>query len=412
MAATLRMNVFLAAKGKICPSYVTVQLCQNSQTARIIRDPNETSFSKGLGARNSFNGLVCTVFGAAGTIGKPFVQLLARTGTQIIVATSSDYYKTRQLKVCGDLGQILFTHYHMTDEEAIRKAVKYSDVVVNLANRFVESYRFRHHRIHIDLPRTIARICKESNVKHFIHFSAIGARPDPEPILLPEGSEFLRTKYYGELAVREEFPDATIVRPSCVIAPKCLLLRHHLDNRRLSTRRKLILPMINYGLDAEKEPVLVTDVAEGLKRLVFDYNSAGKTYQFVGPERYTLNGFLGWIHEFMYYKQKNIDEYFKYPTWHYGNAFWRFFKPKHNPDHLDKSLIEFFHNPDIIYKELPTLEDLGIVPTNIRHTVWFIVKDMLTDTWNYYARPDEELFPLRGIGKRYHSLSESKAIHA
>jgi len=35
-----------------------------------------------------------------------------------------------------------------------------------------------------------------------------------KPHVLKNGSEFLRTKWEGELAVREEFPEATIVRPS------------------------------------------------------------------------------------------------------------------------------------------------------------------------------------------------------
>ena len=40
------------------------------------------------------------------------------------------------------------------------------------------------------------------------------SRAEPERAFLPRGSEWLRTKYAGELAVRDQFPDATIFRCS------------------------------------------------------------------------------------------------------------------------------------------------------------------------------------------------------
>lgn len=63
--------------------------------------------------------------------------------------------------------------------------------------------------VHIDGARRIARACREAGVKQLVHFSALGAS-EQSP------SRFLRSKAMGELAVREEFPDAIIIRPAAV----------------------------------------------------------------------------------------------------------------------------------------------------------------------------------------------------
>merc|ERR1712037_588102 len=49
-----------------------------------------------------------------------------------------------------------------------------------------------------------------------VHMSHINAREEPEVAFLKGGSRFLATKYQGELAVRAEFPEATIFRCSDV----------------------------------------------------------------------------------------------------------------------------------------------------------------------------------------------------
>lgn len=56
-------------------------------------------------------------------------------GTQVVVAYRGPEYDVEHLKLCGDLGQILYTPYYLRDEASIRKAIQYSNVVINLTGR-------------------------------------------------------------------------------------------------------------------------------------------------------------------------------------------------------------------------------------------------------------------------------------
>lgn len=60
-------------------------------------------------------------------------------GAQVVVAYRGTEYEVDHLKVCGDLGQILYSPYHLKDEASIRKAMKYSNVVINLVGREFET---------------------------------------------------------------------------------------------------------------------------------------------------------------------------------------------------------------------------------------------------------------------------------
>lgn len=66
------------------------------------------SLKRGIGGRSSFNGLIVTVFGASGYLGRHIVTHLGRVGAQVIIPYRGDPYFIRDLKVMGDLGQILF----------------------------------------------------------------------------------------------------------------------------------------------------------------------------------------------------------------------------------------------------------------------------------------------------------------
>lgn len=87
----------------------------------------QAGFRKGTGGRSSFSGVVCSVFGSTGMLGRAVINRLGRItlqfylgvlsivcflsgkeGDQVIAAYRGDPYDHRHLKVLGDLGQILY----------------------------------------------------------------------------------------------------------------------------------------------------------------------------------------------------------------------------------------------------------------------------------------------------------------
>lgn len=67
--------------------------------------------------------------------------------SQMIIPYRGDHYDVRPLKLTGDLGQVLFIPYHLADEEAIRKAVKHSNIVINLIGRDWETMNFSFEKV-------------------------------------------------------------------------------------------------------------------------------------------------------------------------------------------------------------------------------------------------------------------------
>lgn len=129
------------------------------------------------------------------------------------------------MRVCGDLGQVLFFPYYLKDEDSLDKAVKYSNVVINLVGCDWETKNFKYDDVHVKGARAIARAAKKAGAERLIHFSALNAAEFPEPLILPKGSGFLASKYRGEQAVLEEFPEATIFRPADIYGQEDRFLR-------------------------------------------------------------------------------------------------------------------------------------------------------------------------------------------
>lgn len=177
------------------------------------------------------------------------------------------------------MGQVLFQPYDLRDEESIRKAIKYSNVVINLVGRDFETKNFKFDDVHVEGARRLARLSREAGVEKFIHVSALNAVEHPEPILLKTGSRFLASKWRGEQAVRDEFPDATIIRPADVYGQEDRFLRYYSHIWRRQFRG---MPLWYKGERTIKQPVFVSDVAQAIANIAKDSDSAGKIYQAVG----------------------------------------------------------------------------------------------------------------------------------
>src|SRR6202008_4520705 len=94
-----------------------------------------------------------------------------------------------------------------------------------------------------------------------------------------------RKKAEGEQAVREVFPQATIVRPSLVFGED----DHFFSRFAAMIRSSPVLPLIGGGT-TKFQPVFVGDMTAGLMELLKRPETACKTYEYGGVLRFTASG--------------------------------------------------------------------------------------------------------------------------
>lgn len=330
---------------------------------------NLASLKRGTGGRSSFNGIVATVFGATGFIGRYVCNRLGKTGTQLILPYRGDFYPVQRLKLVGDLGQVLFHPYHLFDEASLDKAVRHSNVVINLVGRDWETRNFSFEDVHVTGAQKIAEAATKAGVKRLIHVSALNATEKPIGHVLKEGSKFLASKWRGEQAVLDAFPCATIIRPSDVYGQEDRFLRYYIHNWR---RQLHYMPLWENGEKTIKQPLFVSDLASGIVNAIKDPDSAGKIYQAVGPKRYLLSELVDWFYRVMrkdkewgYYRyDMKYDPIFKMkitltqklcPSWPIGHLHW---------ERVERECIT-----DTVQKGVPTLEDLCVNLTSMENQI-------------------------------------------
>jgi len=253
---------------------------------------NTAAMKRGRGGRSSFSGDVVTVFGGTSFLGRGVNNRLGKNGSQIVFPYRGEHYKMMRLKPVGDLGQILFTPFELRDEESIRRAVSHSNIVINLIGQGWETRNFKYEDVNVVGPQTIARICREMGVKRLVHISHINAREKPEKAFLPGGSRFLSTKWEGEMAVRSEFPEATIFRPSDIYGHGDSFINYWMGRWRkdMTWQNKEVksTPLWLKGHYSVKQPVHLNDLTDGIMAALADPEAAGQTYEAVGPQRITM----------------------------------------------------------------------------------------------------------------------------
>lgn len=239
--------------------------------------------------------------------------------------------------------------------------MKYSNVVINLVGKDWETKNFPFKEVHVEGARRLARIARESGVEKFIHVSALNANPDPEPLVYANGSQFLRSKYHGELAVREEFPEAIIFRPSDIYGQEDRFLLYYAHVWRRNFR---MMPLWHKGERTIKQPVFCSDLAQGIVNAIRDPDAAGKVFQAVGPRRYQLSELVDWFHRVMrkdenWWGYTRIDLRFD-PTFKLKVALTEAICPGNPVADMHHERVEREYVTDVVEKGVPTLEDLGV----------------------------------------------------
>ena len=86
---------------------------------------------------------------------------------------------------------------------------KKADICINLIGILYEKKGSSFKNIHTLFPSILAKLCKEYNLEHFIHLSALGVDKAID-------SNYAKSKLEGEKEILKNFPLSTILRPSVV----------------------------------------------------------------------------------------------------------------------------------------------------------------------------------------------------
>jgi len=216
-----------------------------------------------------------TLFGGGGFIGRYVCEQLFDYGEYNVRlrVVSREPRKAHYIQPLAQVGQWGIVRGDVTDPGSVRRAVDGASAVINLTGAFKGM-----GAVHAEGSRTVAEAARAAGASSLVHISAIGSDAGSEAV-------YARTKGEGETAVREIFPNATIIRPSIVFGPE-----DSFANRLAGLSRLPVLPVI--APNCKFQPVYVEDLAKAIARAAVDPQThGGKTYEIGGPQVLTMREF-------------------------------------------------------------------------------------------------------------------------
>ncbi|KAG1361430.1 putative Myosin-8 [Cocos nucifera] len=305
---------------------------------------------KGTGGRSSVSGIIATVFGATGFLGRYVVQQLAKMGSQVLVPFRGSEDSHQHLKLMGDLGQIVPMKYNPRDENSIKAVMAKANVVLNLIGREYETRNYSFEEVNHAMAEQLAvrllglkissyqpKLCfmiwiakEHGGIMRFIQVSCLGASSSSP-------SRMLRAKAAAEESVLRVFPEATIMKPGIMIGTEDRIL-----NRWAQFAKKVELSSTHWI-----QPVYVVDVAAAIiASLKDDGSSMGKVYELGGAELFTVHQLaLASPREFLLKKVPF---------------------PLPNPDIFNLDQINGLTVDTVVSENALTFSDLGIVPHKLK----------------------------------------------
>ena len=152
----------------------------------------------------------CLIFGGSGQIGRFLIRKLTKNNYRVTVVTRNIHQNSYKIRTQANAGYINIVESSIFDEKKIRKLFQDADICINLVGILYEKKRGNTFKnIHAIFPSLLSKLCKEYNLEHFIHLSALGINNAKESV-------YASSKLEGETNILKNFPLTTILRPSVV----------------------------------------------------------------------------------------------------------------------------------------------------------------------------------------------------
>ena len=218
----------------------------------------------------------CLIFGGSGQIGRHLIRKLTKNNYKVTVVTRNIHQKGYIIKTQANAGFIDIVEANIFDETKIRKLFEKTDICINLVGILFEKKKGNtFQNIHSIFPSILSKLCKEYNLKHFIHISALGINQAVD-------SDYAKSKLEGEKNILNNFPLSTILRPSVVYSVD----DNFTTNLMTLTNRLPVFPLY-YGGKTKFMPIHCSDLTE-IIYYVISKNIFSKIIECVGPEEITF----------------------------------------------------------------------------------------------------------------------------
>ena len=222
----------------------------------------------------------CLIFGGSGQIGRHLVRKLTKNNYKVTVVTRNIHQKSYIIKTQANAGYLDIVEANIFDEDKIRKLFQNSDVCINLIGILYEKKNGNTFKnIHSVFPSLLAKLCKEYNLKNFIHLSALGINEATD-------SDYAKSKLEGEKNITTHFPLATILRPSIVYS-----VDDNFSTNFMTLLSRLPAFPLYYHGKTKFMPIHCSDMTDIIFEVI-SRNVSSNIIECVGPETITFKEIL------------------------------------------------------------------------------------------------------------------------
>ena len=222
----------------------------------------------------------CLIFGASGQIGRHLIRKLTKNNYKVTAVTRNLHQKGYVLKTQANAGYIDIVELNIFNENKLKDLISRADICINLIGILYEKNKGNtFENIHTIFPSLISKICKEYNVQQFIQLSALGIDDAVD-------SNYAKSKLEGEKNIKNNFINATILRPSVVYS-----VDDNFTTNFMTLLNRLFVFPLYYNGDTKFMPIYCSDLTEIIYQVI-SKNIISKTIECVGPETISLKDIL------------------------------------------------------------------------------------------------------------------------